>query len=293
MSALHTLRLIAITVLFCTATLLPRISDATVVEFETVLGNFEVNLYDNATPQTVSNFLNYVQNGNYSDSIFHRLVPGFIVQVGGFVTDQIAQISPIAANPPVNNEPTYSNVRGTIAMAKLAGDANSATNEWFFNLANNAANLDNQNGGFTVFGEITGDGMAVLDALAALPTYNFGGALTDLPLQNYTAADFGNGVPADNSHLIIVAAISVIDTTIDSAAGLNPALSTASDPNPGSGGNGGGGAGGGGSLGLFALLGLSVLGIVRKLASGTSTISSATRPCASLWTRAARLGKMT
>ncbi len=134
-------------------------------------------------------------------------------------------------------------------MAKVAGDANSATNEWFFNLANNAANLDNQNGGFSVFGEITGDGMEILDALAELPTYNFGGALTDLPLQNYTAANF------DNSHLIIVTAISVIDTAIDSAAGLNPALSTASDPNPGSGGNGGGG---GGSLGLFALLGLSV-----------------------------------
>ena len=138
-------------------------------------------------------------------------------------------------------------------MAKLAGDANSATNQWFFNLANNAANLDNQNGGFTVFGEITGDGMAVLDALAALPTYNFDGALTDLPLQNYTATDFGNGVPADNSHLIIVTAITVSDTTVDTAAGLNPALSTASDPNTGS-----GGGGGGGSLGLFALLGLSV-----------------------------------
>jgi len=233
MSALHTLRLIAITVLFCTAALLPRASDATVVKFETVLGDFEVNLYDDATPQTVSNFLNYVQNGNYSNSIFHRSVPGFIVQGGGFVTDQIAQISSIAANLPVNNEPTYSNVRGTIAMAKLAGDANSATNEWFFNLANNAANLDNQNGGFSVFGEITGDGMAILDALAALPTYNFSGALADLPLQNYSAADFGDGVLFDNSHLIIVTAISVIDTTVDTAAGLNPALKYRSGPKPG------------------------------------------------------------
>jgi len=254
MSALHTLRLIAITVLFCTAALLPRASDATVVEFETVLGNFEVNLYDNATPQSVSNFLSYVENLNYDNSFFHRSVPGFIVQGGGFVTDQNAQISSITSNAPVNNEPTYSNVRGSIAMAKLAGDANSATNQWFFNLANNAAILDDQNAGFTVFGEITGDGMAILDALAELPTYDFGGALTELPLQNYTATDFGNSVPADNSHLIIVTAISVIDTTIDSAAGLNPALSTASAPNPGS----GGGGGGGGSLGLFALLGLSV-----------------------------------
>ena len=103
---MHALRLIAITVLFCTAALLPRASDATVVEFKTVLGDFEVNLYNNPTPQTVSNFLNYVQNGNYTDSIFHRSVPGFIVQGGGFVTDINSQISPIAANPPVNNEPT-------------------------------------------------------------------------------------------------------------------------------------------------------------------------------------------
>ncbi len=263
MSAMHALRLIAITVLFCTAALLPRASDATIVEFKTVLGNFEVNLYDNATPQTVSNFLSYVQNLNYSDSLFHRSVPGFIVQGGGFITDQDAMISSITSNSPVSNEPTYSNVRGTIAMAKLPGDANSATNQWFFNLANNAAILDDQNGGFTVFGEITGDGMAILDALAALPTFNFGGALTDLPLQNYTTDDFDNGVLFDNSQLIIVTAIAVIDTTVDSAAGLNPALSTASDPNPGSGGNGGGG---GGSLGLFALLGLSVLRLVRKLA---------------------------
>ena len=102
MSAIHALRLIAITVLFCTAALLPRASDATVVRFETVLGDFEVNLYDNATPQTVSNFLNYVENGNYSNSIFHRSVPGFIVQGGGFITDQNAQISSIAANPPVS-----------------------------------------------------------------------------------------------------------------------------------------------------------------------------------------------
>ena len=254
MSAIHALRLLAITGLFCTAALLPRASDATVVKFETVLGDFEVNLYDNATPQTVSNFLSYVENLNYDNSFFHRSVPGFIVQGGGFVTDQDAQISLITSNTPVNNEPTYSNVRGTIAMAKLPEDANSATNEWFFNLANNAENLDNQNGGFSVFGEVTDDGMAILDALAELPTYNFGDALTDLPLQNYTAGDF------DNSHLIIVTAIRVLDPTIDTAAELNPALSTASDPNPGA----GGGGGGGGSLGLFALLGLSVLAFVRK-----------------------------
>ncbi len=66
------------------ATVFPRIADATIVEFQTVMGNFEVNLYDNATPRTVTYFLDYVNNGAYTSSVFHRSVPGFIVQGGGF-----------------------------------------------------------------------------------------------------------------------------------------------------------------------------------------------------------------
>lgn len=245
-------RLIPATTLLCFAALLPRIADATIVTFETVLGSFEVNLYDNATPRTVENFLNYVQNGSYSDSIFHRSVSGFIVQGGGFVTDVNAQISDIPANASVINEPVFSNVRATIAMAKLGSDPNSATNQWFFNLANNAANLDNQNGGFTVFGEVTGNGMAVINALAALPTYDFGGALTSLPLQNYNTGD-----AVDNTHLIIVTAITVTDSTVNSAAGLNPTPTTAGNSTGSTGG------GGGGSLGLLALLGLAAFGALR------------------------------
>lgn len=257
------LRLFIAAAFLCCVTLLPRISSATIVQFETALGNFEVNLYDNATPQTVANFLNYVQNGGYTDSIMHRSVPGFVVQGGGFNTDINAQITEITTNPPVINEPTYSSVRGTIAMAKVGGDPNSATSQWFFNLANNAGNLDGQNGGFTVFGEVTGNGMDVIDAIAALPTYNFGGAFAELPLQNYSAADFANSVAVDNTHLTIVTAITVTDTTVDSAgaAGLNPPLNTA---NNGGGNNGGGGGGGGGSFGLIALLGLSTFAALRR-----------------------------
>lgn len=234
-------------------------ANATIVRVETVVGDFEINLYDNATPATVSNFLNYVQTGAYTDSIFHRSVSGFIVQGGGFRTDLNAQISSIPANPPVMNEPVYSNVRGTIAMAKLGGDPNSATNQWFINLANNAANLDEQNGGFTAFGEVTGNGMDVVDAIAALPKFAFTAPLGDLPLQNYTSADFTNGVVVDNSNLIIVTAVTVIDTTVDSAAGLNPTPTTA-----GGGMNGGGGGGGGGSFGIITLLALLSLIIVNR-----------------------------
>jgi cyclophilin family peptidyl-prolyl cis-trans isomerase len=230
---------------------LPHAATATIVEVETDLGTIEINFYDNATPATVTNFLNYVNSGAFTDSIFHRSVPGFIIQSGGFITDINAQVSDIAANPAVINEPVYSNVRGTIAMAKLGDDPNSATSQWFINLANNAANLDEQNGGFTVFGEVTA-GIDVVDAIAGLPRYDFGSAFTDLPLQNYLAADYDAGLQPDNTHLVIVTAVTVIDSTADTAAGLNPTPTTRNTTPPAT----GGGGGGGGSLALLSLFGL-------------------------------------
>jgi len=230
---------------------LPQMAGATVVRFETVMGNFEVNLYDTTTPITVTNFLGYVNNGSYTNSVFHRSVPGFIVQGGGFIYDGVPGVlPPIPARPAILNEPILSNVTGTIAMAKFGNDPNSATNQWFFNLADNSPNLDLQNGGFTAFGEVVGNGMDVVNAIAALPRFNFGGAFTEIPLQNYTPpADF------DANNLIIITAIIVTDSTTDSAglAGLNPVVNTlinAPPPPPIDPG------GGGGSLSFFALFGL-------------------------------------
>jgi peptidyl-prolyl cis-trans isomerase A (cyclophilin A) len=232
----------------------PRIADATIVEFQTVMGNFQVNLFDNATPATVTNFLNYVNNGAYSNSVFHRSVSNFVVQGGGFTYDQGPNMEGIPTNPAVVNEPEYSNVRGTISMAKFGGNPNSATNQWFFNLRNNSANLDAQNGGFTVFGQVVGNGMDVIDAIAALPVYAFNSPFTELPLSNYTAADYANNVPVDDSHLVIVTAIIVTDTTVNSAAGLNPVRNTSLGGGGGSSGDGGGG----GSFGLFTLFALLI-----------------------------------
>lgn len=241
---------------------LPQAATATIIEVETDLGTVEVNLYDNATPATVTNFLNYVNSGDFTNSIVHRSVPGFVMQGGGFITDINAQVSEIATNPAVTNEPVYSNMRGTIAMAKLGNDPDSATSQWFINLANNAANLDAQNGGFTVFGEVT-SGMDVVDAIAGLPRYDFGGAFTDLPLQNYSATDLANNVPVDNTHLVIVTAVNVTDTTVDSAAGLNPTPTTRNTTPPGNGGGGGGG-GGFALLSLLGLFGFSAMRILRN-----------------------------
>jgi peptidyl-prolyl cis-trans isomerase A (cyclophilin A) len=253
------------TLLLAVTAALPTTANATIVRVETVVGDFDINLYDNATPATVTNFLDYVQNADFSDSIFHRSVANFIVQSGGFRTDLNAEITSIPTNPAVTNEPVYSNVRGTIAMAKLGNDPNSATSQWFINLTSNAADLDGPNGGFTVFGEVTGTGMDVIDALAALPTYAFAPPFGEIPLQNYSATDFSNEVAVDNTHLIIVTAITVIDSTVDSAgaAGLNPTPTTAGGTTPPPPADGGGG--GGGSLGLLALLSLILVNRKRFL----------------------------
>jgi peptidyl-prolyl cis-trans isomerase A (cyclophilin A) len=222
------------------------------------MGDFEVNLFDTTTPGTVANFLNYVNNGAYSNSVLHRSVPGFVVQGGGFTFDLATPLDNISTNSPVANEPVFSNVRGTIAMAKLGGDPDSATSQWFFNLGNNAANLDGQNGGFTVFGQVVGDGMDVVDAIAALPRFAFAAPLGELPLQNYTMTDFDNGVQLDAAHLILVHKVIVSDSTVDSAASLNPAANTANSggaaPPPPLASDGGGGGGSFGFPALFALL---------------------------------------
>ena len=237
-------------------TIAPNSSKATIVEFQTVMGNFEVNLYDNATPATVANFLAYVNSGDYTNTIYHRTVSGFIVQGGGFTFDRdlVGVTEPavdgILTRPTVNNEPALSNVRGTIAMAKLGNDPNSATSQWFFNLSDNSANLDAQNSGFTAFGEVVGNGMTVVDAIAALPNFPFGGAFDELPLRDYVEADFNNNVLLQQEHMVIVSAIIVTDTTVDSAAGLNP---PANNANSGGGLGGGGGDSGGGSLNVWAI----------------------------------------
>jgi cyclophilin family peptidyl-prolyl cis-trans isomerase len=158
------------------------IAEATIVRMETNgLGGFNIELYDADAPQTVANFLKYMArgaasgNGGYDGTIIHRQIPGFIVQGGGYGCCYFdGNPVHIAIDPPVPNEfsPSRSNVRGTIAMAKLAGDPDSATSEWFINLADNSANLDFQNGGFTVFGRVLDRGMDVVDEIATLSTSN-------------------------------------------------------------------------------------------------------------------------
>lgn len=211
----------------CTFWLCAASAQATIVQFQTVLGEFEVNLYDEDTPETVANFLEYVESETYEHTFFHRLIPGFILQGGGYQYDfETEDLARIEAKPPVVNEPKFSNRRGTIAMAKRPHDPNSATIEWFINLSHNHTNLDVQNGGFTVFGEVIGDGMEVVDALAKIKVLNFGGAFTDLPVRDYDENDGKAGEKVTDEHLVMVHNIIILDHDPDSAADLKPVPNT-------------------------------------------------------------------
>lgn len=251
----------------CAALIISQPSSATIVQFQTVLGDFSVNLYDKTTPKTVENFLAYVNSPSapYKNSVIHRSVPGFVVQGGGFKYDTKLPLISIPQNAAVTNEPVYANKRGTIAMAKLGTDANSATNQWFFNLKDNSGNLDSQNGGFTVFGEVTGNGMAIVDAMAALNVFSLAvstnnSALTDVPLRNYTSTDATNGVVVTDKNLVMILGIVVLDANVDSAANLTPAKTTYT-PSSGGGSSGGGSTG---WLSLLMLLGIAAIGRSRS-----------------------------
>lgn len=138
----------------------------------------QIELFDSQAPITVANFIRYVNDGAYNNTIIHRSVYQFVVQGGGYRMriegGSVAALDPIDTYGPILNEfsPERSNLRGTIAMAKLPGDPHSATSQWFVNLADNSANLDYQNGGFTVFGRVLGEGMDLFDAIEDLYTYN-------------------------------------------------------------------------------------------------------------------------
>jgi cyclophilin family peptidyl-prolyl cis-trans isomerase len=193
---------------------MPATALASVVRFETPLGSFDVEMYEEDAPLTVENFLNYVKDGDFANSFVHRRSRGFVIQGGGYTwVDGV--VGDVPEDPPVQNEFKLSNVRGTIAMAKLGGDPNSATSEWFINLGDNSDNLDSQNGGFTVFGKVLGDGMEVVDAIAELEIWNFGGAFNNLPLIDYK--DDGP-VQAENFVFTDITLLGAASTEIDIAS---------------------------------------------------------------------------
>lgn len=156
-------------------------SAGTIVRVSTSLGDYSIELFDETAPLTVANFLGYVQRDDYNGTYLHRVVDNFVVQGGAYRFKLFEGPIDIPVGPAVVNEFGASNTRGTVAMAKIDGDPDSATNQWFVNLIDNSANLDTNNGGFTVFGTVLGDGMQVLDAIDALPFVSLGAKAPNAP----------------------------------------------------------------------------------------------------------------
>jgi len=216
------------------------------VRLGTVSGNIDIALFGPQKPITVTNFLNYVDQGRYfkidptngqlASSFVHRSIPGFIIQGGGFIgtvnpspppPTQPTQVLPF---PAIQNEPGISNKRGTIAMAQLGTDANSATSQWFINLADNGGsphNLDvrfNNAGPYTVFGKVVNNTMNVVDLIAGLPVFNAGtgGPFENIPLRNYTSPN-----PVMVANFVSIPGISRISTLTFSVSSNNPAIADA------------------------------------------------------------------
>lgn len=151
-----------------------------VVAIETTMGTIEVRLDPQRAPLTVANFLNYVSDGFYNGTIFHRVIDGFMIQGGGFTPDM--QQKKTRASVVNEARGTASNVRGTIAMARTS-DPHSATSQFFINTANNGfldASQSRDGWGYAVFGRVI-KGMDVVDRIGQVRTGNVAG-MQDVPL---------------------------------------------------------------------------------------------------------------
>ena len=143
-------------------------SETKTVKLETSMGNIVIELNGQAAPITVKNFLGYVEEGFYDGTIFHRVIPDFMIQGGGFTAEMVQK----QTREPIVNEAHngLKNMRGTIAMARTS-DPDSATCQFFINHRDNdfLNYVENGNPGYAVFGKII-EGMDVVDAIASMKT---------------------------------------------------------------------------------------------------------------------------
>ncbi len=161
----------------------PKMTDTSAphVKFHTSLGDVVLKLDAEKAPVTVSNFLTYVKEGHYDGTLFHRVIPRFMAQGGGFNADFVQK----PTHAPIKNEADngLKNKRGTIAMART-NDPQSATAQFFINFVDNAfldyKSSTAQGFGYAVFGEVT-EGMEVVDKMASIPTGRGGPMPSDVP----------------------------------------------------------------------------------------------------------------
>ena len=157
------------------------------VELETSAGAIKLELYPDATPKTVENFLKYVNAGHYNGTQFHRVIKGFMIQGGGYDSEfrQRPTRPPIAIEAEQSVKAGLSNKPGTVAMART-GDPNSAQSQFFINVGDNKRldfrSPDAQGYGYTVFGKVI-SGMDVVEKIAQAPTGAAGPFQTDVPTE--------------------------------------------------------------------------------------------------------------
>lgn len=158
-------------------------SQSNVVKLETSMGNIVIELNEQAAPVTVKNFLRYVEAGFYDGLIFHRVIPGFMIQGGGFTKQMVKK----ETRDPIINEARngLSNKQGTIAMAR-SSNPDSATAQFFINHRDNdfLNYVDDKSAGYAVFGKVT-EGMDVVDAIASVETTTKNG-MDDVPVEPVT-----------------------------------------------------------------------------------------------------------
>jgi cyclophilin family peptidyl-prolyl cis-trans isomerase len=153
-----------------------------VITIETSHGNIVVELFEEAAPISCENFRQYVTDEFFNDTIFHRVIPNFMIQGGGFIAD----MSQKPTRDQIKNEADNGekNVRGTLAMARTAV-VDSASSQFFINLKDNDfLNHGDRDFGYAVFGKVS-EGLDIIDAIAAVPTSNSGGH-QDVPVDPVT-----------------------------------------------------------------------------------------------------------
>jgi peptidyl-prolyl cis-trans isomerase A (cyclophilin A) len=232
----------------------------TVVRFATSSGNIDVRLYNGITPNSVTNFLNYVNSNRYSGTFIHRVpqfkdqmnnnlgTQHFVVQGGGFLlNNSIFAATGVATDAPIGDEFHISNLRGTLSFAK---NSLGATSQWFFNVGNNSS-LDASN--FTVFGRVLGSGMSVVDTIDNLPAINAAAAqnasgedFDEIPVRNIQQVVNQNDITANEAVMVSVTTLNYkagdynFDGTVNAADYAVWRKTLNSTTNPAADGNGNG-----------------------------------------------------
>ena len=177
-----------IALLFAVAIAAPAYAANPQVDLDTSAGKIRIELFPDAAPKTVEHFLAYVKSEQFDGTQFHRVIPGFMIQAGGYTADYSEKPTPLPTVPhegESNRKAGLSNVPGTVAMARTS-DPQSANAQFFINVADNSRlnfrDASPQGYGYTVFGKVV-DGMDVVNKIAATPTGPGGRFPTDVPKQ--------------------------------------------------------------------------------------------------------------